>query len=306
MVETFNFKIVVNNENVTDNIKKYLTSINIIDNEKDEADELTLSLSKFKRPQYKDEIKVFLGYGSKLSFVGLFYVQTTSIKNNKNLTINATGVDFSGDLKEKRDLNYDDILLSKLAKIIADRHNLEIKTNADTSVSTIQQNNESDLNLLNRLAKEYNLIFNIKNATLYFMKKSDVVPQISVDIDKCYSSNISYSNKKFYKSCKAVYHNTQLNKKNEVTYGSGKPVLVVRKQFNNDDEALVFAKNTLIRANKATITGSLTKRGEVVFAGSELALNNDSDKEVYQIKKVSHTIDKGWRTSLTFEGGNKK
>ncbi|WP_201341706.1 hypothetical protein [Abyssogena phaseoliformis symbiont] len=56
---TPNFRIIVNSKDVTNNIRRYLISISVTDNEKDEADELVISVSKkFKRPSYKDEIKV--------------------------------------------------------------------------------------------------------------------------------------------------------------------------------------------------------------------------------------------------------
>ncbi|MBW5289445.1 hypothetical protein [Abyssogena phaseoliformis symbiont] len=38
-------------------------------------------------------------------------------------------------------------------------------------------------------------------------------------------------------------------------------------------------------------------RGRVVFAGSELSLDN----HIYQIIKVAHVLDKAWKTTLSFE-----
>ena len=299
-----NYQILVNNEDVTNSVREHFIALQITDNDKDDADELMLTLSaKFKRPSYQDKIKVFLGYSNNLKFAGLFFVQTTNVRDNRQLTIKATGVNFNGDLKEKRNLTYppgplsaEKITLASVVKEIASRHGLEVKTDMNIG-ERFEQINESDLHFLNRLAKEYDAIFNIKNNTLYFMSKSGEVPSITIDINKCSSSDITYSNKTLYKSCKAIYHNTKLNKKVEVITGSGKPQLIKEGQWQNNNEALLAAKNALTRANKSNVDGNLTTRGQVVFAASKLTL----DDEVFEITRVTHNLSKGWKTTLNFK-----
>ncbi|WP_201341705.1 hypothetical protein [Abyssogena phaseoliformis symbiont] len=102
--------------------------------------------------------------------------------------------------------------LSQLADVIAQQHGLKIRANTDILTGIIQQYNKSDTDLLNRLAKDNNLVFNIKNNLLYLMDKSADMPYVCVDIDRCIDSDITYSNKKLYRSCKAVYHNTKTTK----------------------------------------------------------------------------------------------
>lgn len=297
-----NYQFIVNDKDVTASIRSHFMSLSLTDNDKDDADELTLTLSaKFKRPNYKDKIKVFLGWGNELKFAGLFFVQSTSIRDNRELTIKATGVDFNGDLKERRCFTYLDFSLGDIAWEIASRHDLEVKTNFEES-SRFEQKHESDLAFLDRLAKEYNAIFNIKNNTLYFMKIGTEVPNISIDINRCKSSEITYTNKTLYKSCHAIYHNTKLNKKNVVQTGEGKPILIKQGRWHNDDEALIVAKNSLKRANKGESQGSLTTRGEVLFAGSKLELDN----EFYEVTKVTHNISNGWQTTLDFKSFTEK
>jgi len=299
-----NYQILVNDKDVTSSVRKHFIALQITDNDKDDADELTLTLSaKFKRPSDTDKIKVFLGYGNDLKFVGLFIIQTTNIRDNRQLTIKATGADFNGDLKERKNLTYppiplseEKITLASVVKEIASRHGLEVKTDMNIG-ERFEQINESDLHFLNRLAKEHDVIFNIKNNTLYFMKKGGEVPNISIDINKCSNSDITHSNKTLYKSCKAIYHNTKLNKKAEVITGSGKPQLIKEGQWQNDSDALLAAKNALTRANKSKVDGNLTTRGQVVFAGSKLTLDDD----VFEILKVTHNLSKGWKTTLNFK-----
>lgn len=295
VAEQANYRLDVNGVDVTDKVKPFFVSLRLTDNDGDEADELVLTLSaKFSRPAYGDKIKVFLG--SPLTFVGLFFVQSTSVRNARELVINATGVDFNGDLKERRQHSYIDVTLGDVAREIAVRHGLNIKTNLMIG-NRFEQKNESDMSFLNRLAKEYNAVFNIKNNTLYFVDQEMDVPSIVVDINRCTESDIMHSNTTVYKSCKAIYHSTKLNKAVSVIYGSGKPVLVEQGKWSNDDDALEAAKNALARANKGKASGSLSMRGQVVFAGSKLTL----DKVTYQIKKVTHYVKNGWSTNLEFK-----
>ncbi len=86
MVEAALYKIVVNDEDVTASIHPYLQSITVTDNLSEQADSLTLVVaSKFQRPAYQDKIKVFLGYEKPLTYMGLFHVQSTTIRNNSPL-----------------------------------------------------------------------------------------------------------------------------------------------------------------------------------------------------------------------------
>lgn len=299
-----NYKIVVNDEDVTQKVSQHFISLQVTDNDKDDSDEITLTLSaKFKRPSYQDKIKVFLGYDQALEFAGLYFVQTTNIRDNRQLTIRATGVDFNGDLKQRKSITYPPAVLSEetttLANVvtqIAKRHDLEVKTDLDVG-HRFEQINESDLNFLNRLAKEYNAVFNIKNNTLYFMKQGGEVPTVDIDINRCQSSDITYTNKTLYKSCKAIYHNTKANEKHEVSTGDESPQLVIQGQWLNDDDAMTAAINALKRANKSNVDGTLTTKGQLIFAGSKLTLDN----EEYEITQVVHDISKGWKTTVNFK-----
>jgi len=297
------YRIDVNGKDVTAAIKPYLMRLTISDNDKDEADELAIIVSaKFSRPAYKDKIKIFLSNDKNTPprFLGLFSVQKTTITNKRQLTIVANGADFDGELKERRHANYEDTTLGELATVIANRHGLAVRTNITEPMTRFEQINESDLHFLNRLAKEHNAIYNIKNATLYFIAKgSEEVPKVTINSDQCEGLEITHSNNTLYKSCKASYQNTKLNKVVSVVVGEGNPQLYKQGHFNSDEEATTFATNALARANKGLIHGSLSKIGQALFAGSQLTL----DSEEYTVTKVRHTVENmtGWKLSAEFD-----
>lgn len=311
MVGTPNFKILANDKDVTTTLQKELISLNFKDEANEKADELTIKVrGAFARPQYQDDLKLYLGYGNDLIYCGSFLVQTTSRDSFKSLSISATGVDFSNVLKVKRDITYEKISIKQICKQIADRNVLKLKSDFDdVNVLSIAQSSESDLHFLNRLAKDYNAIFNIKNDTLVFMHKikankiNNDLPAYTISSNDIESIAIKHSNKTLYKSCTSIWHDTKENKTKKVTVGVGEPVLINKGSFKNAAEAKVKAQAALERATQGLITGSLSKDGEVIFAGGKLILKDtvDDDGE-YQIKTVSHNFSStGWKINLEFE-----
>ena len=311
MVGTPNFKILANEKDVTTTLQKELISITFKDEANEKADELTIKVrGEFARPQYQDELKLYLGYDNDLIYCGSFLVQTTSRDSFKSLSISATGVDFSNVLKEKRDITYERISIKAICKQIADRNILKLKSDFDdVNILSIAQSSESDLHFLNRLAKDYNAIFNIKNDTLVFLHKtkdnqiSNDLPSYTISSNNVESITIKHSNKTLYKSCTSIWHDTKENTIKKVTVGVGEPVLINKGSFKDAADAKVKAQAALERAVQGLRTGSLSKDGEVIFAGGKLILKDtvDDDGE-YQIKTVSHNFSSnGWTINLEFE-----
>lgn len=298
MVEAVQYKIVVNGEDVTAAIRPYLQSITVTDNFSEQADSLTLvTASKFQRPAYKDKIKVYLGYKEPLAYMGLFHVQSTTVRNNKELTINATGVDYQSTLKERQTKTYIMPLKSAL-ETIALRQGLESRIDIkEPATAHFEQNNESDLAFLNRLAKEYNAIFNIKNNTLYFVQDEQQVPSYSVDITKCFTSEITESNTSWYACARATYQDTQLNKVATVQVGDGSPMMIVRGNWLCSEDALEAAEKALERANAAQGFGRASFKGQAMFAGG--LINIDGGE--YQLKMVTHRVQPAWITEVEFK-----
>lgn len=299
MVNAPKYKITVNGADVTAQITQHLVSITVCDNEKNESDELTIVVGKkFQRPKTTDKTKVYIGF-DEIKFVGLFHVQKTTIRDNQELTITATGINFDSGLKTRKHKRYEQTTLSALAKDIAGKHGLQVRTDVDQLTIDVDQVNESDLNLLNRLAKEHNAVFNIKNDTLYFMQREIQPPSLSIDINKCISSEITHSNKTGYKSCHVIWHDTKLNKWVGLKVGDGEPKLTKQGNFKSETEARAYADNAINRAGAGTAEGTLTHPGVIAFSGGRLNVDGGE----YTITRVEQTLDSsGWVTSLEFSG----
>jgi len=304
---TPDFKVEVNGKDVTANVKKHLVSLSLKDESGDATDELTLNFDNlFKRPKYKDKIKVWLGYRTGLYYCGSFLVQTTE-KNQNSLRVRATSTNFTTEIKKKRNRSYENISLCDLIKKIADRNGLKYRCNFnDVFFKHLAQTDESDLNLLNRIAKMYNATFNIKNDTIIFVKKqseSDNLPIFEIDRKDVSSYSIKYANKTLYKSVKAVFHDTKENKVKEVVFGSGEPQYVLQDTFKDESEALKRAEGIMDLLNSGIKSGNLTMDGMNIIAGAKLKLNGfGEDDGEYSIKRVTHSLNgSGYTVRVEFE-----
>jgi len=294
---TPDFKITINGSE----LKTEPDSIQLIDENGTATDELQLKFDgSFSRPSYKDEIKVWLGYKeSGLYFCGTFLVQTTT-QTKLSLTVKATSTNFTANLKEKVNISYENLTLKDLVSKIASKHGLRVKADfRDVFLKHISQTNESDLHLLDRLAKDYNATFNIKNNTLIFIEKTKSdLPIFSIDKDEAENYSLTYANKTLYKSVKATFRDTKENKDIEVIYGSGEPVYHLRGSFKSKEEALKRAEGVLGLLNSGTVKGSLTCTGRNIIAGGKLSF----DDSEYLIKRVTHTINgSGYSVKVEFE-----
>ena len=311
MVEYPNFKLLANGSDVTQDIQKHIKEITFKDNANNQSDALTLKVAgDFRRPKYKDELKLYFGYGNKLTFIGLFLVQSSVRVDNHTLEINATSVDFSQSLKIRRDVTYEKLSLKDICSQIASRHHLKLKCDYDDMFYTSKvQHNESDISFLNRLAKDINAIFNIKNNTLIFLKKiknnekNSTLPAYIISAKDMHSIQIKHSNKTLYASAKASWHDTQENKTKTITVGSDEPTIVIKDVFSNEAEAKSTAQAKLHAANSGIVSGTFKIRGDIIYAGGILNLTDTlEDDGKYQIKSVNHTFnDNGWTISLDFE-----
>lgn len=301
---TADFKIIAKGQDITETIKKNLISLEVRDEDGNMSDELTLTISSiYKRPKFGDELELFLGYKEKgLSKVGTYKIQTSTITNKQQMKITATGVDFSGNLKVKKSKEYENITLKELVEKIASKHLLNFVCDVDIFFPYIAQEDQSDLSFLQNIAKEHELIFNIKNNTLVCVEKKQEDLRYEVDYKDVIDISITHSNKTKYESVKVIYRDTKTNEDKEVQILNGEPQFRCERSCKDDEEAKKIGIATLNRINKGTITGELTIAFRIIFAGGILNLINTTDDGEYAITSVSHTLDtSGFTTNINFE-----
>ncbi len=302
---TADFKIIAQGQDITETIKKNLISLEVKDEDGNMADEVTITISSiYKRPKYGDELEVFLGYKETgLSKIGVFKVQTSTITNKHQMKFSATGVDFSGNLKVKKSREFLKISIKELVSKIASEHFLNAVCDVDdVYYPYIAQEDKSDLAFLQEIAKDNELIFNIKNNTLICATKKQDELNYTIDYKELIDISITHSNKTKYESAKVIYRDTKENTDKEVLVLEGEPQLRCERSCQDEDEAKRIGLASLTRANKGIVSGELTIPFKVIFAGGILNLTNTTDDGEYGITSVSHTLDSsGFTTTLNFE-----
>ena len=302
-------RIEVNGVDKTDELQKYLQEISFRDEDGSQSDELTLTFAgTFARPRYDDEIRLWLKDKKERFFCGAFKVQTSE-RDRVSTVVTATGADFSMALKQKRSMAYEKVSLQHVAKMVANRHGLKLKSDfEDLYVTHLAQSDESDMHFMKRLADEYNAIFSVKNGTLVFMRRtkgggrSDDLPVFEVSAAECGTCSVKHSNKTLYGSCKVQWHDTKENALQEQVVGSGEPVLVMEGAFKSPAEAIAKAKARLELANRGVKKGAISMAGKTIYAGGTLKLSGaEEDDGEYTINSVSHTVGNGWVMDVDFE-----
>ncbi|WP_433915583.1 phage late control D family protein [Yersinia alsatica] len=174
------YAITVDGIDKSGGIKKRLMSLTLTDNRGFEADQLDIELDdsdgKLVLPRRGAKIAVALGWqGTALIDKGTFTVDEIEHSGAPDkLTIRARSADFRETLNVRRDQSYHKTTIGGIIKIIAERNKLTPTLNksiSDLAVDHIDQTNESDGNLITRLAKQYGAIAAVKNGNLLFIKQ---------------------------------------------------------------------------------------------------------------------------------------
>jgi phage protein D len=278
------------------------------------SDKVTLSvLPNFPKPKPSAKVELVLKSLKNDTVVeelncGLFHVQTVTRTNNKALSITATGVEFNEKQKDKISHHYVDTKLSSIVKIVADRlgHKVKFQT-TDTQIKSLNQTNESDINFLERISKDYNVFFSIKNDFIYFINRDDeALPVTKIDVSKCSSSSLKHSTKTYYNSCEASWHDLDGGKTVKVTVGDGTPVIKIKSAYQDEEDAKAKAEAKLKSINKGTVKGSLSLKGCAVYAGTKVDLfntYNNEDDGLFSVESCNHSYNRsdGWSTSIEIE-----
>jgi len=274
------------------------------------SDQLSISLMpNVPKPNPSSVIKfeLFNDLGQYMN-CGLFHVQSITRGSNKALSFTATGVEFNQKQKDKKSQHYQNTKLSSIVSLVAGRlgHEAKFKTE-DIDIISLYQTDETDIQFLDRIAKDYDVLFTIKNDIAFFVNKEDEShPVYAVNAEKCMSITVKTSTKKVYKSCKVEYYDKKLAMWIPQTTSGDQPQLKVKCEAKSEAEALAKGKSKLAQAQRGTVSGNLETIGQELYAGTRLRLydtyNHEDDGE-YSIETARHTYSRssGWVVDVEFE-----
>ncbi|MDU6099479.1 MAG: contractile injection system protein, VgrG/Pvc8 family [Acinetobacter sp.] len=229
------YKLVVDGVDISSKVNNRLGQMRIENKRGFEVDTLDLTLSDhdglLEIPSKGAVIQAWLGWQhSGLVYKGSYIVKEVEHGGAPDtLRIRATSADMKKSLKQKKERSFDDIALGDLIRKIAIEHDLNDQVSEELAKHKIIHidQNESDANLLTRLADEHDAIATIKNGTLLFMPKGQSqtisgqeLPTFVLTRSKGDEHRYSFSDGgEDVTAIRAFYYDDKMSKKLEVIVG---------------------------------------------------------------------------------------
>ncbi|WP_413722711.1 phage late control D family protein [Sodalis sp. RH24] len=219
------FRVRMNDKDITANLRPRLLSMTLTDNRGFEADQLDIELDdadgQLRMPGRGAVVSVYLGWqGEALTGKGDFTVDEVEHHGAPDtLTIRARSADFRGTLNSRREVSYHDTTLGAVVEQIAARNSLSPVV-ADTlksiAIPHIDQTQETDAAFLTRLAELNGVVAAIKAGRLMLFKpgggktvSGKAIPQISIERRDGDRHNFSIADRGAYTGVSASWLHTK-------------------------------------------------------------------------------------------------
>ncbi len=300
-----------------------LIALTLDDNSGFSADELTIDISDHdgavELPKKGVKLTAEFGFAGQTQNKGDYIVDEVEHHGAPDVvTIRAHSANFRDTLLEQREQSYHDTTLGDILSQIAGRHGLKpaiADKYKSIKIKHIDQNNESDANLLTRLAKDYGAVGTIKSNNLLFVERGTgksasgkALPTVTIKR----SDGDSHSYKESDRSERvtgvtAYYHTHKKGKREKVEVGKKGSNRSLRRTYATKEEAQKAAEAELKRLKTRAKTLSLTLafgRAEL-FAEQPLkaeGFKKPIDETDWFIDKITHSLsDSGYVCSLECE-----
>lgn len=318
------FKLIVGGIDISAKVQDRLESLTLTDNRGLEADELELVLDdgdgKLAIPKRGAKIQLSLGWADKgLVNKGSFTVDEVEHSGSPDkLTIKARSADFNDNIQAKKATSYHAKTLGEIVSTIAKAHKLTPKISkelASINIAHVDQTDESDLNLLSRLAKDYDAIVTVKSGYLMLFKAGQAttvsgkaIPTITLtrqDGDQHRYSIVERDSN--YTGVKTYWADKKGSKRQEVIVGSSDKLKVIRKTYKNETEAKHAAQAELNRnkRNVATFSYTLALGRPEITPETPIKLNGfkaEINSHKWLVTRATHSLSgSGLTTGLELE-----
>ena len=295
-------------QDATAALKKKLISLTVSDESGFKSDSATMviddSCGKIAMPRKGTRLTVRMGYRDALSNMGTFVVDRVGISGPPDtLTITANGADFRGAFKSLKSRSFDNIRLPDLVGILAAdnsyKSNIAAKF-AGVLLDHVDQTNESDLNLLSRLASDYDGILKLTGRDLVFSDRRSgasvtglALSPVSLKLTDLNQWSYDINDQPKYASVSARYHDLTANETKTVTAGAGEPVYTLNHTYPDAARAQAAADSRLKLLSDNTETLSMQLTGDPrLMAETPLTVTGGRPElsRRWLVKRASHTI----------------
>ena len=267
------------------------------------------------------ELAVYLGWeGEKLGFLGRFTVDEVEVSGPPDtMVIRSKSGDTRGSAKTTRDGSWEGVPLSTIVADVAKRNGWTPECTVDTPVERADQLGESDLNFINRIAKQYDCTAKLADGKLIVLPRQagksssgKTLPVVTIrktDVSR-YSFRLGDDSVK--KAVKAGYQDEKgklaiVEIGNDSAPSGAPPVHTDRHIHPNKTAAEAAAKARLAGFNRSTAEVRLEMDGRLdVVAETQIDAQGFKDglNGLYLADTVEQSWDAGgWTTSVECNGG---
>ncbi len=317
------YKLTLAGEDITARVQSRLSSLTLTDNRGMEADQLDLTLEDHDGlltiPRSGVKLQLAIGWtNAPLVDKGTFIVDESAHSGAPDqLTIRARSVNLREGMHIKQERSWHRTTLGSIVTSIAKANNLKPVISASLSSIEIKhqdQTNESDLNLLTRLAKEHDAIATVKNGSLLFIvagqgvtASGKPVPPYTLQRSEGDSHSYSVADRDAYSGIKAYWQDTNNAKKGAAIEGGGDNIKTLRHTYASETSAVRAAKAEFrkIKRGKSAFSITLAMGNPVLYPETPLRCigwKKQIDETPWLITKVTHNIsDSGYTCSMECE-----
>jgi len=329
------YRIVANREDITAAIRERFLSLTLTDKAGVEADEVSITLADhdpaapIALPPAGAELEVWLGYDDQAEQMGVYVVDALDIEwppNRLRITAKAAPLAASRSgqgstrlmLQTKKSRSWPaGTTLGALVQSIAQEHGLIPAVQAELASITlphVDQVNESDMNLLTRLAREHDAIAKPAGGALVLARRGSStsaggsatrLPTVAITPDMITRGKMKLAKRGNAGSVVARWRDTEAAVTLEITEGQGEPVQRLQAIHPDEASTRAAARAELRRGQRGEQTLDLTLPGDArLMAEGRLSLSGfreGADGE-WLITEVKHRLDAGgWSTQVKGE-----
>ena len=324
------YRLMVDGVDIAQVVSPRLMSLGLTDNRGMEADQLSLVLSDhdglLALPRTGAVIRLWLGWSDTgLVDKGSYTVDEVEHSGAPDvISIRARSADLRTGLKGKRERSWSNTTLGQVLSDIALGNQLELSMAADLKplvIEQLDQANESDANLVSRLANEYDAIIAVKAGRLVCLQagagktaSGADLPLITLTRQDGDQHRYLRAERDSYDGVRAFYYDVNSAQKREAIAGggsgSGGNLKDMRHTYSDRSSALRAARAEYARVQRgvATLSYSLARgRAELVpeMRYRLVGVKAEIDAVVWVGGNVEHRLSAGggYVVGVEMEGG---
>jgi phage protein D len=312
--------IELNGKDVTERWGKVLESVSITDEAGIKADTCEIAFSnraRFSAPPLDAEIRIWFGYEPAPTYMGRYKVDSwTKGGLPDRLTISGQAADMTTAIKAPKIRSHHAMTVAQIVNKVAADHGLTAIVDATIGARTvphIDQQHESDISFLSRLAKRNGATFKLGDGKILFAAKgSRMVPSGKSKVAKVITPadlstwDVTCSRRGDYETASAHYMDHQTGKRRSAATGTpGQAHHRDRRLYGSQQEASAAAHANLGDLRRGVLTATLELVGDPTLFAEALVTLSGFDNDVdgnYLAKSITHTLSgRGYTTSATVE-----